>query len=233
MVKIDDAVVARLDSHGSHFEILVDPDLASKVRQGQTVELEDLLAVQGVFKDAKKGDRASEERIAEIFGTNELREVVDKIILSGEIQLTTDQRRAMTEEKRKGVVGFISRNAVDPRTGLPHPPTRIEKAMAEAKSKVDPFDSVENQVKRIVKDLRTILPLRFEVRTIAVKIPAEFTGRAYGHIKAFGEMLKEEWQKDGSWIGLIEIPVGMEQDFYSFLGKVTSGQAETKLIERK
>jgi ribosome maturation protein SDO1 len=139
----------------------------------------------------------------------------------------------MVEEKRKAVVAFISRNAVDPRTGLPHPPTRIEKAMSEAKCRTDPFEGVENQVKRVVKDLRALLPLRFEVRTVAVRIPAEHTGRAYGSVKAFGELLKEEWQKDGSWVGLIEIPVGMEQEFYSVLGKVTSGEVETKIVERK
>ncbi len=233
MVRIDDAVVARLDTHGSHFELLVDPELASKVRQGESVDLDDLLAVQEVFKDAKKGDRASEERIQELFGTNDLTAVAHSIIRDGEIQLTTDQRRSMVEEKRRAIVSFISRNAVDPRTGMPHPPVRVEKAMAEAKSRVDPFESVENQVKRVVGELRILLPLRFEVRTIAVKIPAEHTGRAYGHVKNFGDLLKEEWQKDGSWIGLLEIPVGMEQDFYDVLGKVTHGEAETKLVERK
>lgn len=233
MVTIDDAVVAKLTSHGSNFEILVDPSLASKIRQGEPVDLDDLMAVQQVFKDAKKGDKASEERIGEIFGTEDLKEIVEKIIHSGEIQLTTDQRKEMVETKRKAVVAFISRNAVDPRTGLPHPPIRVEKAMAEAKSRIDPFESVENQVKSVVKALRPIIPLRFEVRTIVVKIPAEHTGKAYGHIKSFGELKKEEWQKDGSWVGLFEIPVGMEQDFYSVLGKVTSGEAETKILERK
>jgi len=233
LVRIDDAVVARLDTHGSHFEILVDPELAASVRQGESVELDDLLAVQEVLKDARKGDKASEEKIGEIFGTHDLEKVVHRIISDGEIQLTTDQRRSMVEDKRKAIVAFISRNAVDPRTGLPHPPVRIEKAMEEARSKVDPFEPVENQVKRIVKDLRIMLPLRFEIRTIAVRIPAEHTGKAYGHVKGYGELLKEEWQKDGSWVGLMDLPVGMEQDFYSMLGKLTQGEAETKIMERK
>ena len=233
MVSVDEAVVARFASHGSNFEILVDPDLAAKVREGENVELEDLLAVQEVFKDARKGDRASEQHLKEVFGTEDLREVVYKIIRSGEIQLTTEQRRAMVEEKRRAVIAFISRNGTDPRTGLPHPPSRVEKAMAEAKVRIDPFESVENQVKRVVKQLRTLLPIRFEVRTIAVRIPAEYIGKAYGRVLAYGELKKEEWQKDGSWIGLIEIPTGMEQDFYSELGKLTQGQLETRIVERK
>jgi ribosome maturation protein SDO1 len=233
VVKVDEAVVARLTSHGSTFEMLVDSNLAPKVRRGEPVNLDDLLAVREVFKDAKKGERVSDERIAEVFGTRDLEAISRKIIRDGEIQLTTDQRRAMVEEKRKAIVAFISRNAVDPRTGYPHPPARVENALTEAKVRIDPFDTVESQVKNTVKEIRTLLPLRFEVRTIAVRIPPEFTGRAYGHVKSFGELKKEEWQKDGSWVGLLEIPVGVEQDFYSLLGKLTQGQGETKLIERR
>jgi ribosome maturation protein SDO1 len=233
MVTLDDAVIARLSSHGSEFELLVDPKLATEVREGEDVELEDLLAVQNVFKDARAGDKASEERIEDIFGTKDLKTVAYEIIRKGDIQLTTAQRREMVENKRRSVINFISRNSVDPRTGLPHPPNRIEKAMEEARSRIDPFESVQEQVKRVVKDLRPLLPLRFEVRTIAVKIPAEYTGRAYGEVRSFGELKKQEWQKDGSWIGLIEIPVGVEQEFYSVLGKVTSGEVETKVVERK
>jgi len=233
VVKVDEAIVARLTSHGSTFEILVDSSLTPKVRRGEPVSIEDLLAVREVFKDAKKGDRVSDERIEEVFGTRDLEVISRKIIRDGEIQLTTDQRRAMVEEKRKAIVAFISRNAVDPRTGYPHPPTRVDNALNEGKVRIDPFEAVETQVKDIVKELRVILPLRFEVRMIAVKIPPEFTGRAYGHVKSFGELRKEEWQKDGSWIGVLEIPVGVEQDFYSLLGKLTQGQAETKLVERR
>lgn len=233
MVTLDDAVIARYSSHGSDFEILVDPQLATKIRQGELIDLDDLLAVRNVFKDASAGDKASEERIEEIFGTSDLKPVVYRIIRRGEIQLTTAQRREMVENKRKAVINFIARNAVDPRTGRPHPPGRIENAMEEARCKIDPFEKVRDQVKRVVKDLRPLLPLRFEVRTIAVKIPAEYTGKAYGEVKSYGELKKEEWQKDGSWVGLIEIPVGIEQEFYSALGKATSGEVETKIVERK
>jgi ribosome maturation protein Sdo1 len=32
LVKVDDAVIARLDSHGSHFEILIDPAMRGSPR---------------------------------------------------------------------------------------------------------------------------------------------------------------------------------------------------------
>jgi ribosome maturation protein SDO1 len=54
MVKLEEAVIARLESHGERFEILVDPDLAMKLKKGEEVDFEELLAADTVFKDSAK-----------------------------------------------------------------------------------------------------------------------------------------------------------------------------------
>ncbi|HUK93290.1 MAG TPA: ribosome assembly factor SBDS, partial [Methanomicrobiales archaeon] len=63
MIPLDHAVVARLDSHGERFEILVDPDGAALVRQGQPVEIGDVVAAENVFGNSSKATRASEEAL--------------------------------------------------------------------------------------------------------------------------------------------------------------------------
>ena len=62
-VKIDDAIVIRLSKTGERFEILVDPDAVMKLRQGGEIDFREALAVQEVFKDARKAERASESAI--------------------------------------------------------------------------------------------------------------------------------------------------------------------------
>ena len=49
----------------------------------------------------------------------------------------------MQEDKRKQVISTIAREGINPQNGLPHPATRIENAMNEAKVKIDPFKSVD------------------------------------------------------------------------------------------
>ena len=63
MVNVDEAIIAKYEYSGEHFEILVDPDLAADFRSpdGPDVAIEDLLAVEEIFKDSKKGDKASDE----------------------------------------------------------------------------------------------------------------------------------------------------------------------------
>ncbi len=232
MVSLDKAVIARIKKGGETFEVLVDPYLARDLREGKEVDFEELIASDEVYKDAKKGERTSIEELTKHFGTSDFEEIVRTIILEGDVQITAEQRKEMYEQKKKQVIEFIRKNTVDPRTGAPHPPSRIERAMEEAKVHIDIFKTVEAQVKDIVKVLKPIIPIRVEEVEIAVKIPSAYTGKAMGAIYSFGNVVQEEWQKDGSWICIIRIPAGMQGDLLDLLGRVAHGEALTKVLRR-
>jgi ribosome maturation protein SDO1 len=233
MIPLDQAVVARLESHGERFELLVDPDQASRVRHGEDVDLEDVVAAEFVFSNASHAEKASDEALQKVFKTTEFEPIARRIIQRGEIHLTAEQRRQMIAERRLQVITFIARNAINPQTGFPHPPQRIELAMEEARVNIDPFKSVEEQVKEAVKALRPILPIRFEEVRIAVKIPPDFAAKAYGELQAATTLEQNEWQKDGSWIAVVRIPAGIQEEFYDLINKITRGNAETRILERK
>lgn len=233
MIPLDQAVVARLESHGERFEVLVDPDQAMWIRQGEEVDLEEAVAAIYVFANAAHAERASDEALMKVFKTTDFEPAALRIIQKGEIHLTAEQRRHLIAEKRNQVVTFISRNAVNPQTGFPHPPQRIELAMEEARVNIDPFKSVEEQVKETVKALRPLLPIRFEEVRIAVKIPADYAPRAYGELQSAVTLEQNEWQKDGSWIAVVRIPAGVQEEFYDLVNKISKGNAETKILERK
>ncbi len=232
MVRLEDAVVARYEHKGHRFEILVDPNAIDDIKSGKIDNVVDYLVIDEIFKDARKGDRAGEETIKEVFGTTDVNEIAKRIIRDGQVQLTTEQRRKMLEEKKKRIIMEIARNAINPQTGAPHPPKRIELALEEAKVHIDPLKSVEEQVPLVLKALRPIIPIRFEKVKIAVKVSGEMYGKIYGEVSKMGVILKEEWQSDGSWIGLIEIPAGMQGDFLDMLNKKTHGNVQTKIIRR-
>jgi len=231
MVDLEEAIVARYESHGESFEILIDPDVVQKMKDGKEVDLFDHMVIDTIFKNAKKGTRAPEEKIKEVFGTTEPMQVAKVIVLKGEVQLTTEQRHVMQENKRKRIVEYIARNAMNPQTGGPHPPARIETAMEEAKVHIDPFKSVEAQVPAIMDALRPLIPIRFDKVRIAVKVSGDNYGRCYEDFKHFGKITKEEWQKDGSWIGIVEMPAGLQTEFFEKINNKTHGEAEMKVLK--
>jgi ribosome maturation protein SDO1 len=232
MVSLERAVIARLKKGGETFEVLVDPYLARDLKEGKEISFDDLIASEEIFRDAKKGERVATEELSKYFGTNNLEEIVKTIITEGDVQITAEQRKEMLEQKKKQIVEFIRRNTVDPRTGTPHPPSRIERAMEEAKVHIDIFKTVEAQVKEIIKTLKPIIPIRIEEVEIAIKIPPLYTGKAIGSVYSFGNVVKEEWQRDGSWICILRIPAGMQAELLDLLGRITQGEGQTKVLRR-
>ncbi|MCD6383662.1 MAG: ribosome assembly factor SBDS [Thermoplasmata archaeon] len=233
MVSLDDAIVARWERDGNRFEVLVDPDVAFRIKRGEEVELtEDHFVIDAVFKDARKGEHASEHLLEEYFGEEaDFLTIAEKILKEGEIHLTTEQRRKLKEEKENQIVTFLVKNCINPQTGAPHPPQRIKAAMEEAKVNVDPFKDVEEQVQEVLHALARVIPIRIEKVKVALKVPGELMGKIYGDVRGMGKILKEEWDKSGAWLCLVEIPAGMQGDFFDIINKKTHGEIETRIVK--
>lgn len=220
--------LARLKKGSDVFEVVINPDNALLFRQGKA-SIEDAIVYPKIFSDARKGMLASEQRMKALFNTTDAKEVAKVVLKEGHVQVTQEHRQKMLELKKRQVIDIIHRNGIDPRTNAPHPVTRIEAAMEEAKVRIDEFKNAEAQVDEVLKKLRPVMPIKFVVKEIEVKIPAEFAGKSYSQLKQLGKILNESWANDGSWVAKLEIPGGLEQDFYEKLNKFTKGSAEAKV----
>jgi ribosome maturation protein SDO1 len=223
--------LAKWKKGADNFEIVVNPDKAMDFKKG-IGEIRDVLVYPKIFSDAKKGMSAPENRLKTIFGTDDVNEVAKKIIREGDVQVTSEYRNAQVTQKRQRIVDIIHRNGVDPRTNAPHPLTRVEAALDEAKIKIDEYKTAEEQVQGILKKILPIIPIKFVKKEIQLTIPAQQAGKSYQTIKQLGKILKETWNNDGSWTGLVEIPGGMEEELYDKLNSITHGalQAEVKKV---
>lgn len=220
----------RLTQGGEKFEILVDPKLALAYKERRQGEIAKILVVDEIFLDGKKGERAPAEKLKSVFGTNDRMKVASIILEKGKLQLTTDQRQEMVEQKRKQIIYLISKSYVDPRSKLPHPPARIEQAMEQIHLSIDPFEDAEEQVRAFVKAFRPILPLAMEQMSLELRIPSQYATKAYGTVKNLAEIKKSEWQSDGSWNAIVEVPVALRGEFLEKLGKITAGSLEAKIL---
>ncbi|MEM0372406.1 MAG: ribosome assembly factor SBDS [archaeon] len=230
MISLDDAVIARYAKGELSFEILVDPEKARQFKQGEIKSLDDVIASPDIFTDLKEGKKAPDADLNKAFGTTNVRQAMAKIIEKGEIQLTTEQKRRMQENRRKQLVALIAREAVDPRTHVPHPAVRIEKALEEARIHVDPFKSAEAQVEAALKAIKPIIPIKMERVRVAIRVPPQYAGPACGFMKAF-HPLKEQWGNDGSFMCMVEIPAGLKPDLLDKLSRLTHGEVESKVTE--
>jgi ribosome maturation protein SDO1 len=223
--------VARLKKGSTNFEIVVNPDMALDYKNNKPVDISEILVDSKIFSDAKKGMLASENEIQKIFNTADPNEVAKKILDEGEVHLTAEYKARLHKEKRRRIIGIIQANGVDPRTKLPHPQTRIENAFEEAKIRINEHKSAEDQVEDVIKALRPILPIKFEVKKVEIVLPAKYAGKLHSFVRGFGKILKQDWKSDGSAVAVIEIPGGMENDFYDRLNSFTHGSVETRTLD--
>jgi ribosome maturation protein SDO1 len=136
----------------------------------------------------------------------------------------------MLEDRRKEIIAFIASNAINPQSKAPHPPQRIETAMEEAKVSIDVFKSAEEQVPDIIKEIKKLIPISIEKLRLAVKIPAEFSGKGSVVLHRY-EIRQQEWQKDGSLVAVLELPAGLKQNLFNDLNHLCHGNFESKLLE--
>ncbi|RLG41262.1 MAG: ribosome assembly factor SBDS [Thermoproteota archaeon] len=215
-------VIARIDVGGKHhFEVFVYPEKAYAYLEGNKVSVEDILAIEKVFRDARKGIEASSKDLLQIFGTDDPYEICRRILDEGKVQLTTEYLRKLQERKKRWIINFIHQNFVDPKTNIPHPIPRIERAMKEAKVRIDPYKKAEEQVSQVVEAIRKILPLKGGSLKLKVDIPIEAWGKIRARLSGLGRILREEVSKDGKRVIInVEVPVRAQGSVYELIGKV-------------
>ena len=230
MVSLEDAVIARYETGGNRFEILIDPKAAQSYSEGDEIDWEDAIAADGIWSDSSKGERTPDMLVNNTFETTDLIKIYKRILTDGTIQLTSQQRKEMVEQKRKQIVAHIVANAMNPQTGGPHPPQRIENAIDEVRYSVDPMETMDRQVEKIIKSIKKLIPISFEKIRVAIKIKAIYVGKCYGQITSLSKIESEEYQKDGSWIGMLEMSATSFAKLEDTLGSLTKGTAETKML---
>jgi len=219
---------ARIKKHGKNFEIIVDLDKALKFKKEDSSGA-DFLETDSIFTDSKKGFKAPDKDLEEVFGTTDVNAIAQRIVKEGEILLTQDYRDEEKDKKIRQVVDFLSRDAVDPKTGNPHTPERIKNALEQAQINIKNIP-IEDQIKEIIEKIGGILPIKLETKKIKITVPAIYTGKVYGIISPYKE--KEKWLENGDLEVIVAVPSGTQLfSFYDKLNSVTHGSVITEEIK--
>ncbi len=220
--------LARLKKFGKNFELSVNPDSALAYKRGEISDLNEVVLAEHIFTEARKGLIAPTAELEKIFKTSDFNKIADLIIKEGEVQATSEHRNKEREQKMKQLIELIRRQAVDSRTNLPIPATRIEAAFEETKVHLDEHKSVEEQFPEILSKIRVVLPIKIEQKKLTITIPSQFSGKLYPVIHAY-KVQKEDWLNNGDWKVVLEVPAGMVQEFIDKLNSITSGQVVVEI----
>jgi len=221
-------VEARIKIDGKNYEILVDVDKALELKKGSDVNMQNVLAFNEVFNDSKKGMKASSDDLKKAFGSDDVNAVAKQIIKKGEIVLPAEYRNKELETRKKQVIEFFAKNAMDAQSGNPISRERIESAMEKAGVNIE-NKPIEQQTDKILSELKKIIPIKIETKTLKVVIPAAHTGKAYNVLQDYKK--NEEWLGNGDLECTISLPAGLQMEFYDKLNSITHGSAIVEEIK--
>ena len=219
---------ARLRVGNKIFETVVDLDAAMKLKKGEQINIAEVIRDNEIWTDVKKGLRPSKDELINAFSTEDFHTIVEKMVRKGEVEVTQEFRDEEIETRKKQIIDFLIRNAVDARTSRPFTPDMIDSALKQAGVKIDK-QPVERQIKNIVSELTKIIPIKIETKKVKVVIPAMHTGKVYGLIQEYKE--SENWLGNGDLEAILNIPIGVQMDFYDKLNSITHGSAITSEIQ--
>jgi ribosome maturation protein SDO1 len=222
----DKFTIVRYSAGNDKFEILVKPDPALEYKLGKKMDISNIMISDEIYSDANKGTRCSSEKLMKHFKTTDELEIAKHIMDKGDLNLNTDQRRKMIEEKKRQIVEYINKNFVDPKSHMPHPISRINAVLDEARVAIDPFKRLDDQLKNIIEPLRKIMPLKSEILELTVTVPSQFSGQSFSVFKTIGEIKSEQWLSDGSLQVILSINAGMKSSFLDRIGTATKGSAQ-------
>ncbi len=220
-------VEARIKVKGKNFEISVNLDEALKVRAG-TGNVSAALNSPAIYTDLKRALAASKAELNYAFDTDDVYAIAERIMKKGEIQKNQDFREAEREKRIKQVIDLVLRNAVD-QHGRPYTEDRIRKAINEVHFNFDNRPA-DQQMPELITKLATVIPIKVETKRIKITIPARFSAQVYGMLKDYKE--SEEWLGNGDLQVVMNIPSGLQIDFYDKLNSVTHGAIVSEEIKK-
>ncbi len=229
MVSLDNSVIAKIKRGNKEFEILVDSDLVWEYKNKTINDISKILASDYIFEKSI-GNKVSDQDLKKVFDTTNIYDIAKLIVMNGEIQLTSNQRKKIIEKKRNEVITYIVKNSIDPQTKTPHPRKRIEIAMEESKVNIDPSKSTEELILNTLKSIKLKIPIKIEEVKLLIKISPLFSSKVIEKCIKYNKNIDKKWSKDGGLELGISIPHGIKNELINEVNKITKGNNEIKII---
>jgi len=222
--------LARLDIRGNHFEVLVDPQRALDYKLKRSPWTDKIMKFEDVFRDYKKGERASRDSLLKAFSTDDPHKICKVILDEGELQVPSHMRRKLLEEKKKSIMVLISRVSIDPQTNTPIPLLRVEQAFGKMSMPVDPSKDAVDQLKPILKEMKRVLSIKIKEASIEVEFPPDLMGHVRGYLESVGETVIQPRRRGDLMTMTVKVPEATRTDVAQKMAKRFGERVKVTLV---
>lgn len=223
----------KYEKFGNKFEIIIDPDKAVEIiRNGDIKNIEEvteMLKAQEIFKNSKTGARANQKDIIETFGTDDVIEVAIFMLENGEVQLNSEYRKIIAEQRYSQLIFELNKICTDAQTGYPIPVSRIENALKEGKFSINLYQKQEDQIKEALTCLSNQLNISYGTVEIEITVSSENIKLLKNAIPQIINEAKHNWLSDGFLQLKINLPKGKLNAVKNKINSINNKEIKIKI----
>ncbi|KAJ8600343.1 hypothetical protein CTAYLR_000666 [Chrysophaeum taylorii] len=151
-IKLSNVAIVRLKG----FEVACYPSKVVDYRAGRETDLDEVMQIETVFKNVRKGVVAGAKELNKVFKNKSPEEICVEIIKHGELQVSERERSAQQEAMLRDVAVLVSEKTIDNRTGFQPPVGAVEKYMREIHYAAPTSKSAKQQALDVIRRLEPL-----------------------------------------------------------------------------
>ena len=167
------------------FEILTKPGSVKKYLAGQ-LGWDNVLAVEAVFTSSSKKNLAKASDLKAVFGTDNVDTCAQAIIKQGNAQ---ERKEDMLKHKNQ-LLEYLHSTYLD-QQDLPHPLTRLEVAISEAKIRIDISIPIPKLAEQVVEKMQGKLVFKKGTMDYTLTVKKEFAKACASIVNRYSPVKKE------------------------------------------
>ncbi len=227
MVKVDESFILIYKKEGQEFQVLVDYEKLLQFKKEENIDIYDVLADTSIYVDIKKGLLQSQNLTNEIFAKKTENEILKEILLKGECQIPTSFLNKKRDEIKQKVISYIVESCINPQTNHKFTPSMVESEVNKLKFNFDANKDYIYQAEQVIKKLQSNFPIKVDIKSILLSIPAKFTGKFYGReFRKLGKITKEYFDNHGALRIHMDVNSNNLDKAISYISLNTDNEAE-------
>jgi len=194
--RLTNIAFVRLKKGGKRFELACYPNKVTSWREKIETDLDEVLQSHSVFTNVSKGVIAKKDELKKCFGTENVDEVVLKILEQGEIQVSEKERQLLQEKLLKDIATIVAEKCVDPETKRPFTVGLVERAMKDIHYSVNISKSAKQQALKVIRLLKEKIPIERAQMRLKVKMTIQESEKVKEKLKTLVSAIEKEETHD-------------------------------------
>lgn len=167
--------IVRLKLGKTRYEIACYKNKIQDWRDKKETDIGEVLQTNTIFKNAIKGDVASQSELKEVFPEMTQEEIVKLILEKGVVQISEKERMITNSNIKKYIANIIVEKTYNVETGLPFPQDIISKVLEEIEFKIFDNQDPKKQALKAIKEIidKKIIPIDRKKMKIQITLKNE------------------------------------------------------------